>query len=148
MKAKLIMAITAAVCAVFVLSNEGCTSVSKDEVKTPPGVEQAEKNMIEAQAAYAKEVEIFKQEMVTKIAENEKTIAELKAQRKKDGSSNPDSYTNRIAELEQKNADLKKRIHEYKQDNQEKWQSFKTEFSHDMDDLGTALKNVTVDNVK
>lgn len=86
--------------------------------------------------------------MSAKIAENEKTIAELKAQRKKDGSSNPDAYTNRIAELEQKNADLKKRIQEYKQDNQEKWQSFKTEFSHDMDDLGTALKNVTVDNVK
>ena len=131
-----------------VLMHSGCTSPTKDEVKTPANVEQAETNLIEAQQAYTLEVDLFKKDMEAKIAANEKTIAEMKAKRKNDGSANQESYNERIAELEQKNADLKKRISEFKEDNQQKWQSFKTEFSHDMDDLGTALKNITVDNVK
>lgn len=62
MKTKLIFAIAVAMSAGVALSSEGCTTATKDEIKTPPSVEQAEKNMIEAQAAYAKEVEIFNPE--------------------------------------------------------------------------------------
>jgi hypothetical protein len=148
MKRVKMFSIALAFAIVVVLIHSGCASPTKDEVKTPANVEQAEKDLIEAQKAYTLEVDLFKKDMEVKIAANEKTIAEMKAKRKNDGSANQESYNERIAELEQKNADLKKRISEFKEDNQQKWQSFKTEFSHDMDDLGTALKNITVDNVK
>ena len=43
---------------------------------------------------------------------------------------------------------MKKRLEEYKDEGQEKWTSFKSEFNHDMDELGKAFKDLTVKNVK
>ncbi|MBA3707137.1 MAG: hypothetical protein H0W84_14905 [Bacteroidetes bacterium] len=58
-------------------------------------------------------------------------------------------YDKRINELEQKNKDLKKRMADYnEQDGKSNWQLFKTEFTHDMDELGNALKDLTVRNTK
>lgn len=36
---------------------------------------------------------------------------------------------------------MKKRMDDYKTDTNEDWQSFKTKFSKDMDELGLALKS-------
>lgn len=56
------------------------------------------------------------------------------------------SYEKQIAVLEEKNSEMKIRMSEYKEDGGEKWQSFKIEFNHDMDELGKSLKDFTVDN--
>ena len=37
---------------------------------------------------------------------------------------------------------------EYNQEGKENWEKFKTEFSHDMDELGKAFKDLTVKNTK
>ena len=37
---------------------------------------------------------------------------------------------------------------DYKADGKDKWETFKAEFSHDMDELGHAFKGLTVKNVK
>ncbi len=52
-----------------------------------------------------------------------------------------------MAELENKNSDLKKKLSDFKDDDKDKWISFKEEFNHDMDELGLAFKNLTVENV-
>jgi hypothetical protein len=39
-------------------------------------------------------------------------------------------------------------MEDYKVDTKEQWESFKTEFSHDMDEMGKAFKDLTVKNVK
>ncbi|MBK7408934.1 MAG: hypothetical protein IPJ40_13250 [Saprospirales bacterium] len=54
-------------------------------------------------------------------------------------------YAQRIETLEQKNRDLRTKMANYEQ-NQSDWESFKREFNHDMDELGQALKDFTVDN--
>jgi hypothetical protein len=36
----------------------------------------------------------------------------------------------------------------YKADSQEQWESFKSEFTHDMDEMEKAVKDLTVNNVK
>jgi hypothetical protein len=41
---------------------------------------------------------------------------------------------------------MKKKMANYKADKIEDWESFKTDFSNDMTDLGQALKNFTIDN--
>ncbi len=64
---------------------------------------------------------------------------------KKPGKTFDDLYKQRIERLEQKIADLKTRMNEYEK-NQTGWESFKREFNHDMDELGSALKDLTVDN--
>ena len=55
-------------------------------------------------------------------------------------------YNKAVAELEQKNRDLKKKLEEYKDEGESKWQEFKTNFSHDMDAVGKTIKDLFRDN--
>jgi predicted RNase H-like nuclease (RuvC/YqgF family) len=55
-------------------------------------------------------------------------------------------YNKAVAELEQKNRDLKKKLEEYKDEGESKWQEFKTNFSHDIDGLGKTMKDLFKDN--
>jgi hypothetical protein len=48
--------------------------------------------------------------------------------------------------LEQKNRDLKKKLEEYKDEGQSKWEEFKTNFKHDMDGIGKTMKDLFKDN--
>ncbi len=57
-------------------------------------------------------------------------------------------YNKTLLELETKNKELKKKLADYKDDGQDKWNGFKTEFNHDMNELGKAVKNITVENVE
>jgi molybdopterin synthase catalytic subunit len=50
----------------------------------------------------------------------------------------------KLAQIEQQNSDLKKNLADFKEESKEKWDSFKVKFSHDMDNLGKALKAFTV----
>lgn len=54
-------------------------------------------------------------------------------------------YEKRIETLEQQNKDFRKKIEDYEK-SQTDWEIFKREFNHDMDELGKALKDLTVDN--
>ena len=43
---------------------------------------------------------------------------------------------------------MKKKLEDYQAEGKDSWETFKTEFSHDMDALGNAFKDLTVNNVK
>jgi hypothetical protein len=53
-----------------------------------------------------------------------------------------------LAILEQKNSDLKKKLDGFKEESKDKWDKFKAEFNHDMEELGKAFKEFTVKNTK
>jgi hypothetical protein len=46
-----------------------------------------------------------------------------------------------VTKLEQKTADMKKNLKEYKEEGKEQWESFKTKFNRNMDDLGQSISN-------
>jgi len=50
--------------------------------------------------------------------------------------------------LKNKNNKLKEKLADYKDDGQDAWIDFKNEFNHDMDELGKAFKDLTVENIK
>lgn len=79
---------------------------------------------------------------------NNKSIAEFNARTSNEKKELQAEYQKKIAELEQKNSDMKKRMDEYKADSKEQWDAFKAEFNRDMDELGIALKDLTVKNNK
>ena len=54
----------------------------------------------------------------------------------------------KVADLDKKNSDMKKKMADYKASNKENWENFKTEFNHDMNELGQAFKDLTVKNTK
>jgi len=104
--------------------------------------------VLEADQALANAIQQFKNESEAIISANEKNIAELKIKIAKEKKENKASYEKKLAELEQKNSDLRKKLNEYKAEGEDDWNIFKAEFSHDMDELGKAFKDLTVNNVK
>lgn len=113
-------------------------------------LQAAEKNAtIAAQKqASAEEWAAFKAETEMKIKTNESMIADLKATMKATGKKMDAKYVESVEALEQKNKDLKNRMDAYGANTQSDWDSFKREFNHDMDALGQAFKDLTVNNKK
>jgi hypothetical protein len=125
-----------------------CNSPSKKVENAQINVEEANKELDEANVAYLVEVDTYKADLNQKIEANNKSIAEFNARVDKDKRQAKADYKNRIAELEQKNTDMKKRLDEYKESGKENWEKFKTEFNHDMEELGNAFRDFTVKNTK
>jgi uncharacterized protein YeaO (DUF488 family) len=127
--------------------SSGCQSAAQKEQASQDKMEAA-RLVDEARAievANANEWNEFKSEYEAKIQDNENRILELKEKMKKSGKKMDAALTERIEKLEQKNQDLRVRIANFDQ-TQTDWQSFKREFNHDMDEIGKALKDLTVDN--
>jgi len=89
----------------------------------------------------------FKTASETRIKENETRITELKAEMKKSGKKLDAAYEKKIVAEEEKNKALETRMTAY-HTGQSDWAEFKREFNHDMDELGQALKDLTVNNKK
>ena len=130
-------------------------TVDKKTEKARENVQEAKKEVVkakmdlkEAQMDSVKEYNLFKQESNAKIKHNEKRIAELKLEYSKLNSEVKVEYQKKLAELEQKNTELNGKLKTYKINEDKKWKTFKKEFSHDMDELGKALKDFTVKNKK
>ena len=104
-------------------------------------------NKVAVQVANAEQWKEFRTETEIKIKNNEIRIGELRAKIKKPGTAMDAEYAKRIDTLEQKNKELKDRMDNY-ETNQSDWEAFKREFNHDMDELGQAMKDLTVDNKK
>jgi hypothetical protein len=126
-----------------------CKPATKEENEATEKAKEANQELIDVKkAATAEEWKAFKNSGDSLINKNEEKIAELKLKMKNTGKSIDAKYDKNIEILEQKNKDLKVKMETYKNDTKEDWQSFKSEFNHDMDELGQSLKDFTVDNKK
>jgi outer membrane murein-binding lipoprotein Lpp len=132
----------------------GCKSPAQKEADAQAEVQKASDNLNQAQndanaaelkAATDEEWATFKSDAELRIKENDVRIAELKVQMNKPGALFDGIYKKRILSLEQQNRDLRVRIDAYDR-NSTDWETFKREFNHDMDELGNALKDLTVNN--
>jgi flagellar biosynthesis GTPase FlhF len=133
-----------------------CESQAQKDEKEKNRIETEQKELnerkIEVNAAAqkvadAEEWKQFKAASELKIKENEIRIDELKLKKSKPGKMLDELYQNRIEALVTRNKELKERIYSYEK-NQSDWEVFKSEFNHDMDELGKALKDFSVDNKK
>ena len=131
-----------------------CESSTQKVEDAQANVEEAKKDLKEARqdavavaqkTADAEAWKTFKSESELKIRGNETRIAELKEKMKTSGKTLDEVITKKIDQLEQKNKDLKAKMVAYEKE-QSDWESFKREFNHDMDELGKALKEFTINN--
>lgn len=95
--------------------------------------------------ATADEWKTFRLESELKINNNEIRVKELTEKMNKPGTTLDPLYAKKIKNLEQKNIDLKVKLKTY-ETSQSDWETFKREFNHDMNELGKAFKDLTVDN--
>jgi hypothetical protein len=138
------------------ISITSCQSPTEkvDEAKT--NVTEAKQDLQQAQKEADSEVikiadelqwKMFKDETEVKIKDNEILIKSLKAKRSNKDQANDVAYTSQINALELENSNFKDRMYKY-ETNKSDWESFKREFNHDMDELGKALKDFSVNNKK
>lgn len=125
-----------------------CRTPAQKVENAQNNVTEANKDLDKANQEYLADIEKFRKETADKIAANDKSIAEFKARIENDKKDAKADYNKKIAELEQKNSDMKKKLDDYKAEGKESWEKFKTEFSHDMEELGNAFRDLTVKNVK
>jgi hypothetical protein len=91
--------------------------------------------------------EQFKIEAEKILIAQEKNITDLKARLASEKKAINVDYDKKLAELENKNSELERKLADYKDDGQDRWISFKAEFNHDIDELGKAFKDLTVENI-
>ncbi len=133
-----------------------CQSAVQKQEAAQAKVQDAKKELNAAQkdanvaaqvVATAEEWEAFRNDSELKIKANEVRITELNVKMKKPGEIFDAIYEKKIINLEQQNKEMRARLTAY-ENNQSNWESFKREFNHDMDEIGQALKDLTVDNKK
>lgn len=105
-------------------------------------VENAKDEAEEANEAYIEEMENYKAEKWEIIKANEAAIADIKNRSDESTGVVSAEYEAMVADLEARNEALKVKLKDYEDEGETKWEQFKTEFSHDMDELGTAFKDV------
>ena len=92
-------------------------------------------------------IQEFRDASVKQIKHNEMKIKEFKSKIAKEKKEVRIENEKKLAELEQKNNELLSRMDNYKDDRQAKWDIFKAEFNHDMNELGEAFQGLTIKNV-
>lgn len=112
-------------------------------------VTEAQEDLEDAKANAAEEWAEFKMESEERMRANEERIAEYREQIKAD--KNKAEREAKIAEMERQNEALRARINEYENSDDkgnERWESFKREFNHDMDALGESIGDIFENNEK
>jgi uncharacterized protein (DUF342 family) len=133
-----------------------CKSSTNEEKESQERVETAREDVQNAKDTLAEAKRVateqewiaFKESSDSIIRINDMKIAQLKLKMKNSNKSIDAKYEENMATLDQKNEALKIKMVSYKNDANSDWQSFKREFNHDMDEIGQAFKDLTVDNKK
>jgi dynactin complex subunit len=106
------------------------------------------KENIKENEAYKLEMDEYRFRITEQITTNENSIIAFRsriANQKKEARAD---YEKKINDLNNKNTDLKMRLDAFNADNKESWELFKVEFGRDMDELGNALHDFTINSQK
>lgn len=125
-----------------------CNSSAENVKIKRKEVKEAKSELEEAKQKYYADVEQYKKDKADNISTNEKIIADFRKQIESEKADAKQDYEKRVAELELKNEQMKEKMTNYKPIGEENWNNFKREFNHDMDELGKAFKDLTVNNRK
>lgn len=101
-----------------------------------------------AKLEYNHELDAFRKDMKDVTETNRRAIAAFKEMAGRQKEQARETYKAQVAALEERNQQMEARLDEYKGEGKEKWTSFRAEFSHDMDELGRAIRDFGKDNVK
>jgi len=113
-------------------------------------LENAQENVADANQDLRQAQNEFREESENNLRENDMTIETYRANAKNEKEEMRAQYERRADSLEQRNKELRAKLDAYKDDSNDntKWESFKREFNHDMDELKNSLKDVSKNNVK
>ncbi|MES2779513.1 MAG: hypothetical protein V4651_06395 [Bacteroidota bacterium] len=146
MKNSILTIVTAGTIAATIIS--GCNSPATKVENAKEDLKEARQELSQEQKDSVADYTAFKKESEERIARNEQIIAAFKDRMVTDKRQLQKADQQMIDKLEQRNIDMRKKMEDYRTDGKDNWEAFKREFSHDMDDLGASIKNLTVKNTK
>jgi len=111
-------------------------------------VTESLQDLNKARDSYDDEVKKFRKEMEQKIADNEMKIADFNFKIANEKLKDKLEYEQKTNALELRNKTMKKKLDEYKGDNIAVWESFKSEYNNDMNELQKSIKDLEIENVK
>ena len=133
----------------------GCISPSQKLEIAEENVIDAKKEVLDTQSDLNQanqysitEYHQFKTEFENRITKNEKSIEEQIAKIANTNDENKVYYETKLAELQKRNSDLKIKLDDHKEGETEQWQTFMSEFKHDIDELGKAFADFAVSDTK
>lgn len=144
MKTRILRWTLTGIVAVFASAAFGQESEKATEARK--NVAKANLELREAKLDSASDYKKFKEDAELKIAENQKKIESLKEKKQADNKITKDDYDKKVMALEEKNTALKLKVKEADNTKTSRWTSFKKEFNRDLDEIGQAFKDLTVDN--
>jgi PhoPQ-activated pathogenicity-related protein len=133
----------------MVMAGASLTSIAqqnKKAAKARKEVADAKKDLREAKIDSAADYQRFNTEAQVQIMDNDKKIAELRAQKASDNKEIKEKYDKQVLALEQKNNNLKTKIKGSSTTKTDRWTAFKREFTHDINEFGKAFKDIGVNN--
>lgn len=125
-----------------------CSSPDEKVEDAQENVENASQDLDEAKEDYRNAYAKFQMDANETMTANEAGIVELKEKAKTVKKEEREDYERAIVVLEKRNEAMRARVRDYKDEGNEKWESFKREFKHDMDELNQSLKDLGKNNVK
>jgi len=123
-----------------------CNSPAEKVENSQKDVTEAKHDLEEANAQYKKDVENYRVKSRDRISANNERIAEYRTRISRFKSEERAQREKQIEKLEQENDDLEARLEDYEANTEEGWEKFKTEFSNDMNELGTTIKGFGSDD--
>lgn len=122
----------------------GCKTPAEKLKNAQDAVIEADSDLVKANQDYLTEMESYKKETDAKIETNQQNLAEFETRMAKEKLEVKAEYAKTIEELRQKNQELKKRLDESSIADEVQWETFKSEFSRDLDELGKSFEDLTV----
>lgn len=123
-----------------------CNSSADNLEEAQQDANEANEALNQANEDYLADIENYRTETNALIDVNDSLILDFKAKLRVAHKENDPAAKSEIEELEQKNNDMREKMRDYKGEGKDNWTIFKEEFSHDMDELGEALKGLTEKN--
>jgi chromosome segregation ATPase len=124
-----------------------CTSHEKKIENAKEDVVEAQQKLDEARRDSTEYVR-YQDDVQVRLTEYDMKIENLKQDMKNVGKDMKASYQESINAMQAKSEDLKARLHDYKKDASNSWETFKFNFNKEMDELGESISATAEKNMK
>ena len=144
MKVKIMMPVLISIATALTVGSCNQTSETKME-QAQEEVKQAQTDLHTAENKYSEEWATFKADIEIRINENDRKIEELENKASNKHGKAKDEFKRRISLLKEKNHAMRERLGEYRNDGHEKWDDFKNDFNHSMNEIGDSFEELFSD---
>lgn len=119
----------------MIILGASCASSPSEKIEESKNeLAEASEDLVKAREDYLVDMKAYKIEIGEKIKTNEESLKSFRELRA--------NYERKIDALEMKNLEMKTKLDEHKVEGKAQWNSFKTEFNQDMNELETALNKL------